>query len=826
MASADWDLGQRLIEQGACSMDQVREILALQDRMRRMGAAAKPFARVLLEKGYARRDQLLKAGVRESDLPPPVEEIPAARAPASAPVAGSRRPLVAGIGLLGVLVGGLILFARGTFTPAPPGGPAGEASRPLSEEELDRFARMHLEKIAEFAETSSSFDNAPEVVARYEAYMKAQAGRKWEIEANRKLKDYRTRAEVFARAEAEDLRGGEAALRERERWVELLALYRKFPAKFLETTDTGRDVKQKIQEVTQRLIGLYARDKADVEQLLKDRKPADALARVKAMEISTPPERREDLLALRALVERESRGLAEKARQEVADAYFKADGVFREVLSRRDGFRAAVVIRDFLGAPWTPEQKPFLTVRGVDYEALLKTFEPWNPDRLASICEAGVPEVESPDVLGTGEGALLSMRNAAYMAMFMRDYKIAYEAAVASKEPLALPDLGQGHFEKQDGKTVFVVKTGEVLEPGTSPLGEDDLAALALRVAPDDAGSLARVGLFYFYSCPGREEAAFTYLVRARLKGARGVTLYLGGLGAAAEAQLKRQLETKYGAAQDLFKSGRRPQARKLLGDLLEYPDHPFTKSVRPDIEKMLYEIAEGSEKEKRLFSQYKGKVQVLDDSTLRVSYDFEGKEQQDAFESVTEEGPRKFKGRWHIDGGAMESSAETSVMRWKPAVQGDLTLEYDLTPLDEPQNIVLDLYTHRGQSTHYAVVFGFDWVGRRDGDRDNSAEDRFGMPRTCIIKYPVSVEKARWTEAETWDGWKSRLVGKAGAVWKPAKGQTARIRVERTAATLRVLADRVLVWEGEDAAYSEGQLLFYSDSRCRIDNLSITFKP
>ena len=43
---------------------------------------------------------------------------------------------------------------------------------------------------------------------------------------------------------------------------------------------------------------------------------------------------------------------------------------------------------------------------------------------------------------------------------------------------------------------------------------------------------------------------------------------------------------------------------------------------------------------------------------------------------------------------------------------------------------------------------------------------------------------------------------------------------------SIRVLADRTLVWEGEDAAYSEGQLLFYSDSRCRVDNLSITFRP
>jgi hypothetical protein len=304
------------------------------------------------------------------------------------------------------------------------------------------------------------------------------------------------------------------------------------------------------------------------------------------------------------------------------------------------------------------------------------------------------------------------------------------------------------------------------------------------------------------------------------------VRLYLGGLGATAEGELKRRLETKFGAAQDLFKGGRRPQAKKLLGDLLEYSDHPFVASVRGEIEKLLYEIAEGSDKEKKLYAEYKGKVEILDAATLRVTYDFEGKEQQDAFELIAEEGSRKFKGRWHVDGGSIESSSDASAMRWKTPVRGDVTVEYDLTPVEEAQNVVLDLYTHRGTGNHYAVVFGFDWIGKRDGDRDNSAEERFGMPRSCLLKYPIAVDKARWNEAGIWDGWKSRLVGKPVSDWKPSKGQTARIRVERQGAAIRILADRVLVWEGEDAEYTEGQLLFYSDSRCRIDNLSITFKP
>jgi len=219
-------------------------------------------------------------------------------------------------------------------------------------------------------------------------------------------------------------------------------------------------------------------------------------------------------------------------------------------------------------------------------------------------------------------------------------------------------------------------------------------------------------------------------------------------------------------------------------------------------------------------------KVELGEAGSIQVTYDFEGEDQQDAFEAVLEEGSRKFKGRWRIDRGAMESSGDASVMRWKPVVKGDVTLEYDLTPVDEAQNVVVDLYYNRGRANHYAVVLGFDWVGRQDGDRDNTVEDRFGMPRTCVLKYPVLVDKTRWMSVDAWDGWKTRLAGKPAGAWRPEKGKTARLRIERTGPSIRVLADRQLVWEGQDDEYGEGQLLFYSDRRCRIDNLVVTFKP
>jgi hypothetical protein len=818
MADQDWDLGQKLIEQGACSIDQVREILSLRDRMRRMGATPRPFARVLLEKGYVRRDQLLKAGVKEAELPPPTEE--KAGVPARAPSFVVRN-LLFGLVIAGV-PGLLVIAARqGLFS-----GPA-ETAPAAAALDRDAMAQEELNNIAAFANGSPDFENAREALRRYDAYMARYAGKKWEIEANRKRRDYRALLETNAKAELEELLPGEAPLREQQRWGELLAHYKRFPEKFLETTESGAAAKQKMSEASRQLAAVFARDKAEVEKFAEAKKYADALARVKAMEATTPEERREELLGLRGRIERESRGAAERSRQEVADAYFKIDGRFKQAMFQRDGRLAARAVREFLAAPWKEDQRPFVKVRGVDEALLFKAIDVWEPEKLAAICEGAIPEVDSPDRLGSGEEALLALRNAALMSIVIRDETAQFHAAVSTKQPLDLPGLGKGHFDKKDGRTVFVGDDGNVWDGDSNPMTELDLAALAMMVGPRNAAMDARIGFFFFYSAPDRLKEAYEYLARATTKGARGVKLYLGGLAVAAENELRRGLETKFGAAQDLFKNRKGPQAKKLLGEMLRYPDHPYTVSVRPEIEKMLFELAEGSAREKELAVRYMAKkVELGEAGAIRVFYDFEGEDQQDAFEAVTEEGPRRFKGRWRIDRGAMESSSEASVMRWKPEVQADLALEYDLTPVDEAQNIVVDLYYNRGRANHYAVVMGFDWVGKQDGDRDNSVEDRFGMPRTCVLKYPVVADKSHWMSPDAWEAWKSRLVGKPGASWRPEKGRTARIRIERTGPALRVLADRTLVWEGQDEEYTGGRLLFYSDRRCRIDNLVITFKP
>ncbi len=817
MGGADWDLGQRLIERGVCSLDQVREVLSVQERLRRMGAQSKPFARVLLEKGFATREQLLGAGVAAEQLPPKIEE----RRPAAAPAMKRAWPLPLGIALAAGIAG-LVLYGRGVFAPAPPAAPAPPV---VTEAEAEALLKAELDKVAAAAASSPDCSNAAEIVRRYETLMKAQAGLKGEIETHRRLKEYREKVEGFARPELKALRQREAALLAENRFAELAALFAAFPARYLDVSEAGRAAREAAAGYKARGLEAWKQGRAEVEKLLEAGRPEDAQVRAAALEAAAGPEQREEAAGLLSRAQREGREAFLKVREELDDLYArKIEGPFREAMTLRDGRRALRLVWDFLAAPWKDAQKPHVFARGVDYEALKAAVAAGDGERVVLLCEAGIPQAEDAATLGPAESALLDLRNAAHMAVFMRDFQASYQEALAGGRALELPTLGKGRFEKRQDRSVFVRANGDVLEPGEHPLREPDLVALALRRDGEEALKQARAGFFYFYSAPLLPELAYEHLARAQQLGARGVRVYLGSLAARAQEQRARQLRTKYGAAQDLFKARQGAQAKRLLGELLEEAGHPFVEAMRPEIEKTLFEIAEGGERERRLAVAYKGAVTALDATTLRVLYDFETRDQSDAFEVITEEGGRTFKGRWRIERGAMESSIEASVLRWKSPVKGDVVLEYDLTPLEDPQNIVVDLYYRRGQTNHYAVVLGFDWVGKPEGDLSNTAEDRYGMPRTALIKYPVQVDKSRWRLEQPWEQWKSRLAGKGFGDWAPGKGKTSRMKIERRGKGLRLLAEGRLAWEGEDDAYSEGGILFYSDCRCRIDNLAISF--
>ncbi len=477
----------------------------------------------------------------------------------------------------------------------------------------------------------------------------------------------------------------------------------------------------------------------------------------------------------------------ERIEKDISERYLMIDGDFKAALARRDPRGAAEVVRRFVYGPWKELESGVVRVEGVDYEALEKALEGWEAARVAEICDAAMADVAAmPD---TAHAALLDLRNAALVRLFFDD-------AAAAAGPGS--DIGK--------------------------LSEESLASLVEKTGKSTS---ARIGFFCYYAAGDLHEKAYLLLMRAHAEGARGIKPFLANRVAPAQEDLERALEVKFGAAGEYLSRGQWAPAKALLEQVLKHPARLFTQKKRVEIDRMLVQAAEGAARDAKLAGYYGGRVDRVDMATLRVTYDFESADQAAAFEGVAEAEGRVFKGRWGIDRGVMESSVVTSVTFWKQRLKGDVEVEYDVTPLEAPQNIVLDLYYNKGIDRHYGVVFGFDWVGKADGDRENTAEDRWGMPRTCVIKYPVSADRQRWREEEPWTRWKERLVGKrVGEGGRLERDRPSRVRVIRKGAAIRVLLDGAPVWEGEDADYTEGRLVFFSDTRCRLDNLSIVFKP
>lgn len=782
MTSPDWDLAQRLIERGFCTLDQAREAFAVQDRMRKRGEPPPPLSRLLLEKGVVSREQLASLG-----LAPP-EEPPAPAAPARPGLRPSLRGVwLAAAGLASAVALGIAVFV--SLGERPP-DPVPEPADPVS---ADRAIGEELERIAADQSAAKDFENAEEIVRRYRGFMGRYSGRKWELEAHGRFQEYRRRLEERARAELEAIRKREPELAGQGRRSELLALYRTFPSRFLNTTDSGAEAADRMAEISREMEQSFLRRKEEALHLLSQDRIDEALAAVKAMEPDASDSRKEEVAALRARIEREGRSLALRLRREIGDEYLKLDGRFREAMARRNPREAAAAVGEFLFRPWKEEELRVVRVEGADYEALRKAIAEWKPLEIAAAADAaGDPERPTP-----AQAALLDLRSAAFVGLFLDEAARAYRAAGPDSFPGPLGSLG-----------------------------DERLVDLGMASAPDDAARHAQAGFFCYYSPRGRRSLAYEHLGRAHEMGVKGLRPYLANLAKAAEEERGRDLEVKLAAAGDCVQRKEWVTAKSLLEGILRHEDHPYVKARAERVAQMLGEVTQSLLAEKRFAEVYRAKAEPLEGGRLRVTYDFEEASQLEAFEPVVDEGRVPLRGRWAVSEGALESGYDTSASRWRTPIRGDVTVEYDLTPMEDPQNIVLALYNNKGRNRHYAVVFGFDWVGKSEGDKDNTAEDQFGMPRTCVLRYPVTPVKARWREAEAWEPWLSRLVGKAVAPWRLERGKTARIRVVREGKGIRVEAGGKAVWEGEDGAYSEGHLLFFSDCRCRIDNLRIEFAP
>ena len=88
-----------------------------------------------------------------------------------------------------------------------------------------------------------------------------------------------------------------------------------------------------------------------------------------------------------------------------------------------------------------------------------------------------------------------------------------------------------------------------------------------------------------------------------------------------------------------------------------------------------------------------------------------------------------------------------------------------------------------------------------------------------------MQADKLRWREADEGQRGQVRLVGERTAMdpIRPVLGKTLRLTIQRQGARIRVLVDGEETWRGEDAEYAEGSLVFFSDSRCRLEALAIT---
>jgi hypothetical protein len=298
------------------------------------------------------------------------------------------------------------------------------------------------------------------------------------------------------------------------------------------------------------------------------------------------------------------------------------------------------------------------------------------------------------------------------------------------------------------------------------------------------------------------------------------VKVYLSDLTAALGKLAEQEAASRFDEAKQLIAQGQTGTARTILEDLSARPGVKFVEEHRKEIEKLLGDIQASLTKGKKFEEAFRGKVTAVDEKRIRVLYDFNDRAQGEMFEMVTLDG--KLKGRWRTDGGCLEAQRGTSVSsasRWKPQITGDVEIEYDLVAMEDPQNIATDLYYKPGSDKYYGVTFGVDLVV-------GNMEELMQIPNTAVIKYPTDFQPARAKLPAEWDKLRSRIVGTATIDFRLEKRKKVRVKIARIGKKLSVLVDGKSVWEAEDAEYTTGHLLFFSDCRAQIDNLAITFAP
>jgi serine/threonine-protein kinase len=787
--------------------------------------------------------------------PPPPAPAPAAPGPSRGSAQRYAQSRSGGGGLIAVLllVGcagiGVYVFRDKIFSKAepPPVGPNGGSVKPPNPDAAAR-ALAELDEIGVFASRDAGFQRIEEVLLKFRSFIDRHKG--LEGKALEKREEYVKRADAAARAELNRLDAEQQPLRGQGRWRDVLHVYEKFPRRFLDTTSAGEEAKQRVATVIQNASEQYAQDKGKVEALVRSRKFSDALneiqfmIEVSALDMHLPEleKRKEEIVRLREAGET-------AMEREIRDLLLRIDAPFRDKMTSRAYDDALALMRDFLFGPWTAKQLELIRAAGVDYDALEKASAKGAVDwpKIERVAGAGAGDPMTPATASPAQRILLDLRNVASLAIFRQQIEAGLELAMKGKDrekfELASYPGERCFFERRSGKAVMIIDGKRSIdldfyEVVKEPVDHLQIAGRSLdpdygrakSKAATDATFLLRGALYHYYWPAGNRSdepylKSTADLFRQAIEaGARGARLYQANLLAIMGAQREAQLKGDFERAMKLMTERKWVEARKVFEALAGEKSSAFAQSKGIEIQSHLAAIHERLREEKNHAEVYRGAVETLDGGRLKVTYDFNTKEQLEAFEVLALDA----RNRWSLTLGALGSSGDKCAVRWRTPVKGDVELEYDLTPVDPPQNVAVNLYWNAAAANrHYSVVFGFDIITGKEDPQD-AAEERFQMPRTCILRYPTGFapNDPEWVKAGTWKRLYDALVGKATGEWKLAKNRKDRVRIARVGKKVTLAVGTTSLWEGEDETYGEGSILFYADSRVRIDNLSITFKP
>lgn len=740
-----------------------------------------------------------------------------------------------GVAVLGA--GAFLLWKFGIDADTDPAGTSAGGGPGASR---DSEIRRTLQSILGEAKKDPTFTQASDILRRFRDFREEHRGTRWEARASKEEARYRKGLEETASRELNSIRKETRPLRGKGRWGAALKRLRSFPARYLETTRAGQTVQDEIQTLRGRIREQYAKDLGTVTRLLREGKVAEAETRMRFIAGYIGKEERTSFLLLRGEVDKKKKEAADHVRKGVMDRYLETDGAFRRAMKAGDYRSAARVVTRFLFSDWKEKEKPLVFRKGVDYAVLRGFIDDWSCEDIVRICDV---DPSDPATLAPADALLLDLRSAALLDLLRMAAGIGLERAIQAgkKETYELEayEKQSGYFFRRNKRVYFLASNDRIypfhLLRTPTP---QDLLMLAVRAWDKDRdkamdrfqtsprGQASAALLFHFGGSVLYMGSARKHFQKALELRARGVRIYVANLKAAADARKLLRLTSLYEQAGELLRKKRLCDAWVALDELIRDGDHEFVKARRAHIDSMLKKVNAGLSLLQRFSLDFRGRVEFLKGKKIRIHYDFSKAKQLEAFESIEKIDAQELYGRWRLRRGGLESGKVASAIRWRMLMRGDVRIEFDLTPLETPQNIVIDLYYNPGRRSHYAATFGFDWVGKARGDRKNTIEDKFGMPRTCIIKYPVRVVIDEWEKPASWRIWRNAVVGKRVADGALTRGVTSRIVFERSGTKLRMALNGLTFWEGRDVDYDSGFINFFSDSRARIDNLSFTFTP